>query len=118
MRKYPDAGIVITGDFNSSDTDSLSRTLKLVQVLKKPTRGSNILDKIFFNCNQLYSEPSILCPVGKSDHNCVLLKPGVYTHNSAIKKSVVNRRLTEDAVSRIVYELGQVRWHDMYSMND
>jgi hypothetical protein len=48
LRKYPDAGIVITGDFNGLNTDSLSRILKLVQVAKKSTRGSNILDKILF----------------------------------------------------------------------
>jgi hypothetical protein len=75
LRKYLVAGVVIAGDFNSLITDSLSHILKLVQVVKKPTRGSNILDKGFLKCGQLYSEPSILCPIEKSDHNCVLSKP-------------------------------------------
>jgi hypothetical protein len=39
-------------------------------------------------------------------------------HNPAVQKYVVNRCLTEDAISRIVCELNKIRWHDMYRMDN
>jgi hypothetical protein len=76
----------------------------------RPIPDTGIVRSLFLNCSQLYSEPSILCPIGKSDHNCVVLRPGVYIHNSAIKKYIVDGLFTEDAVSRIACELDLVQY--------
>ena len=47
LDKFPNAGIVILGDFNKFHPGYLASFFNLTQVVKKPTRGSNILDKIY-----------------------------------------------------------------------
>jgi hypothetical protein len=64
LRKYPDAGILLTGDFNNLATDYFNCHLRLSQLVKQPTRKANILDKIFTNCENYFSKPSILSPIG------------------------------------------------------
>ena len=48
LNKYPDALIVLTGDFNPNSTNislsTLARGCGLTQLVKVPTRGNNILD--------------------------------------------------------------------------
>jgi hypothetical protein len=48
LRKYPDAGILLTGDFNNLATDFFNCHLRLYQFVKQPTRKANILDKNFY----------------------------------------------------------------------
>ena len=50
LRKYPDAGVFIVGDFNSLRTDYFAKHLNLNQIVTKKTRKNNILDMIFTNC--------------------------------------------------------------------
>jgi hypothetical protein len=59
-RRYSCPGFLIVGDFNSVDTNLFNKYLSFKQVVTSPTRGSNILDKIFTNCNIYYSVPQIL----------------------------------------------------------
>ena len=73
LRDYPDAGVLLTGDFNALQISHFNKYTNLSQIVKEPTRKNNILDKIFTNCSNFYALPTILSPVGKSD--CVLVKP-------------------------------------------
>ena len=62
------------------------------QTAKEPTRKNNILDKIFTNFSKLYASHVILSPVGKSDHNCVLVKPKCYyAYNKAVSRVVTKQ---------------------------
>ena len=60
----PNVSIVVAGDFNSVKNGfqekiiTNNRRLKLV--VKKPTRGTGILDLIFSNACTLYKEPEVL----------------------------------------------------------
>ena len=72
---HPDAGLVILGDFNQMNIDGLLTNHNLRQVVKTPTRGNNILDKIITNIYCHYNKPQICSPVGMSDHNSVLWSP-------------------------------------------
>ena len=75
LRKYPDAGVFIVGDFNNLRTDYFAKHLNLNQIVTKKTWKNNILDMIFTNCAAYYKIPFVTAPVGKSDHRCVLLSP-------------------------------------------
>jgi hypothetical protein len=61
LRKYPDAGILLSGDYFKCH-------LRLSQLVKQPTRKANILDKTITNCENYFSKPSTLSPIGRSDH--------------------------------------------------
>jgi len=72
-RSHPHAGIILLGDFNKlRDAALLSYPLK--QVVKSPTRGAAILDKIYTNIHEWYDRPAILAHIGQSDHNAVFMK--------------------------------------------
>ena len=86
--KYPDAGICIMGDMNKLDVSSLCKNNKLIQVVDKPTRGNNILDKIITSFSNFYSTPIIGSPIGLSDHSTVIWLPNHY------KPSVSNKSIT------------------------
>ena len=47
-RKFPNAGIILAGDFNSLETNLFNKYFHFKQIVTKNTRGTNILDKIFY----------------------------------------------------------------------
>ena len=61
LNKYPDALIVLTGDFNPNSTNislsTLARGCGLTQLVNVPTRGNNILDWCLVNKPKLFEEP-------------------------------------------------------------
>jgi hypothetical protein len=73
--KYPDHGLVITGDFNDFETGTLMSSQNVKQVVDKPARETAILDLIITNLHQLCQCPHILAPLGSSDHNIVHWHP-------------------------------------------
>ena len=76
IRKHPDCGIIVTGDFNQLNDNFLKTHYRFVQIVNVGTRGNAVLDKIWTNMDKLYMSPITLSELGKSDHNMVLLKPG------------------------------------------
>ena len=73
---------------NKLDVSSLCKNNKLIQVVDKPTRGNNILDKIITSFSNFYSTPIIGSPIGLSDHSTVIWLPNHY------KPSVSNKSIT------------------------
>ena len=118
-RKFPNAGIILAGDFNSLETNLFNKHFHFKQIVTKNTRGTNILDKIFTNLDHYYAEPIILPPLGKSDHNCVFLQP-IGVHSSAPGyKIIVKRLFTEATVDAIASELGcKTNWSAFYSVDE
>jgi hypothetical protein len=115
-RKYLHAGIFIVGDFNSLETDNFNRFLHLKQIVSRNTRGDRILDKIFTNCANYFLDPDTLAPLGRSDHNCVLIRSAVSMHHPIGYKNTVSRHLTNTVVERIVSDLYAVNWQYMYRL--
>jgi hypothetical protein len=64
LQKHPHSGIIITGDFNKFKDNSIKSAYSLKQIVSKPTRGSNILDKVLTNMFHLYNTPEILPHIG------------------------------------------------------
>ena len=76
------------------------------------------MDKVFTNFADRYVESEILPPLGKSDHNCVLIKP-IPTPRNAVGKKMVNRRVFSDLVyDEIARDLINVNWSVMYKLDD
>ena len=117
-RKYPNACFLIAGDFNQVKTAKFNNHLHFTQVVKNPTRINNILDKIFTNCATFYKTPEILPPIGRSDHNCVLLSSTGVVKPAATYRTVTRRRLDHTTMNNIGRDLLLVRWTDMYKIDN
>jgi len=46
-QKYPTASVVLTGDFNQLTDNCVVERSGLTQIVRQPTRGSSILDRIY-----------------------------------------------------------------------
>ena len=44
---HPNSGIILIGDFNLIKDRHLIANLKIKQIVKKATRGKNVLDKVY-----------------------------------------------------------------------
>ena len=75
LAEHPSAGIFVTGDFNKLDLNPLCRCFNLRKQVKSPTRGKNLLDQILTNMSDLYDEVLHIPPIGRSDHQCLILPP-------------------------------------------
>ena len=90
--KYPLTGIVLTGDFNHYKDGTIKRCLKLRQVVKAPTREKNILDKVYTNIANLYSDTNVLPNIGNSDHAAVLFVPKLPDNYRVPSKMKIKKR--------------------------
>ena len=118
LQQHPGAGILITGDFNQLKCSALTSGFRLKQIVNKPTRGHNILDKILTNMPTLYPPPSIIGNIASSDHDTVLAVPQV---TSAWKPPTCSTILTRPVDHQKKCHLGttlqNVRWEQMYNLN-
>lgn len=49
-RDHPAASIFLAGDFNLLPDDAISERTGLSQIVRQPTRGANIFDRIHESC--------------------------------------------------------------------
>lgn len=115
--EHPNCGIVLLGDFNRFDYSSIGRGNGFKQVVKVGTRGDVTLDLIITDMAQLYDKPTILPPLGLSDHQAILWTPkGVRSNNTCQKHQ---RRLMKPAN---MYSFGQWitshPWQEVYDAKD
>ena len=76
LRKHPESGFILTGDFNRLIRDQfLSTHYAFKQLVKDATRGNAILDKLWTNMSCLYDGPVVLDELGSSDHRMVCMSP-------------------------------------------
>ena len=68
---HPDCGVVLLSFFNRLDICYLLIHQNLKQTVRTPTRSEHVLDLIVTNLHELYNKPSIIAPLGTSDHNVV-----------------------------------------------
>ena len=68
---YPNAQVIIGGDFNQlSETEILERT-GLEQIVKQPTRGSSRLDRIYV-LQPCYERVQVITSLVPSDHKVII----------------------------------------------
>ena len=82
----PEIGIVVLGDFNRMNVNSLVRGNDMFQIVDFCTRAEATLDLILTNSklNSLYCKPKALAPIGSSDHVCIIWKPKCRIVDNAI----------------------------------
>ena len=117
-RKYNHPCFPIVGDFNSLDCNLFNKYLHLNQLVINPTRGENILDKIFTNKSDFFDIPVTLPPLGRSDHVCIHLKPKHRQTSLSTIAPVMRRNLCDSVIDQIGFDLVHVRWVDMFRLDD
>ena len=71
MLSYPAVDIVLAGDFNQLPDDTVLQRSGLTQIVQQPTRGNNVLDRIYESC-PIYSTVRVITSVVKSDHKSIV----------------------------------------------
>lgn len=117
LRQHPSAGVLVVGDFNKM-ADKPLRDLRLVQIVKAPTRKTAILDKIYSNISERYQLPCILPNIGKSDHRTVLLLPiASGTHRPAGHRVMATVRSNDhNNKSQLARHLAEFDWSAISDM--
>lgn len=112
----PSTGIIIGGDFNSLNLRPICLRFGLKSLVKAPTRGQNILDNILTNMPELYYDAQHLPPIGRSDHQCLLITPKV---RQKIPSEVKQVRMMKPAnFNALGLKLNQEEWEDVLSAED
>ena len=110
-RKHPDCGVMLIGDFNQLKDNFIKTHYRYVQVVKDPTRGQSLSDKIWTNMSPVYEVPVILSELGSSDHNMVFFKPTLYhSLDKGSKVRVAIRCFNSDNKAIFSAMLHAVKW--------
>ena len=112
--KFPNATIVILGDFNNLNPGSLISSFNLKQMVKKPTRGNNILDKIYTTLSEYYTDAMILPCIGQSDHSSVLLSPATQSPTPYSPVYITKRDCRPANRRSLSTALSKINWTSLY----
>lgn len=113
--KHPDAGLIITGDFNRMCMKSIGRKLGVKQVVNFPTRADATLDLILTNIQDYYDEPIQLPPLGRSDHNSIVFTPKQSIAPKGTNTKIYRRKLNNANLSKLHDCLKNTKWDDVYN---
>ena len=105
------------GDFNRLKNNFINTHYRYVQIVKDPTRGQAVLDKIWTNMSLVYAKPIILSELGTSDHNMVFIKPNnesIIDTGSIVRVTV--RCMNSDNKAKFAEMLQAVKWETMFRM--
>ena len=116
LTNRPSSGIVIAGDFNKLNLSRLCNRFDLKKHVTAPTRGNNILDQYCTNMHNLFNPVQHLPPIGRSDHQCLLLTPAVMQKTPAISKRI--RLLTTSNRNALSLRIIQENWTPVYEAQD
>lgn len=75
MSVNPNCKIIIAGDVNQLKYKDLLLHASLSQMVKKPTRGENILDVSITNIPYLWEKVKVFESAIRSDHNMIIACP-------------------------------------------
>ena len=113
-RGHPHAGVVLLGDFNQL-RDGALLSYPLRQLVKAPTRGSAVLDKIYTSVKDWYEPSVVLSNIRRSDHSAVVMVPKQRPADRGEEVTVVVR--SQDANGRTLRQaMTQINWTPLYRM--
>ena len=118
FRKYPYAGIILTGDFNRLSDNFLKTHYGFNQIVTSATRSQTILDKVWTNMAMMYDQPTILSELGTSDHNMVLVLPCDHStlETGSIQRTLTRRTGLQEKI-HFADELAKIRWEPLFHLN-
>ena len=108
--RYPNCGLLVTGDFNRLNIDGLLNHFRLKQMVKVSTKKKATLDLILTNMHEYYSPPQAYLPFELSDHNVVVATPMDGKHNINNKKVTMRRDLRTSNKAALGRYLTQINW--------
>lgn len=114
LTKFPNAAIVKLGDFNNLNPGSLISLFNLKQMVRKPTRGNNIVDKIYTTLSKYYTDAMILPCIGQSDHSSVLLSPATQSLTSYSPVYITKRDCRPANRRSLSTALSKINWTPLY----
>ena len=88
LQETPSAGILLADDFNQLYLGGLCRRFSLRKLVHAPTRGLNVLDQILTNMPELFNPVKHLPPLGRSDHQCLLVQPKLQVKLKATTREI------------------------------
>jgi hypothetical protein len=109
-----DGSLLIAGDLNQFPTSMIETTLSLKQIVKSPTRGNSILDKILVDSklHDKYGSVIIGPNFGNADHNTVMIKPATPESSPTCIKKVYDYR--QSHMSNFLNRLHSTNWKQFY----
>ena len=117
IRKHPECGVIITGDFNQLNYNFLKVHYRFVQVVNVVTRGQATLDKTWTNMNGFYSTPVSISELGTSYHCMVLWKPdrgSPYIRGNVTRMTVKCMGPSEKAAFPM--GVASIRWEPLFRL--
>ena len=122
LTSKPNYNIVIAGDMNKFNTDSLCKELALTDIITKPTRLANVLDHVlvtkslatFYDSDQVVYD----APIGTSDHLVITCVPD---STSPPKPDVRWHKVFDfrkSFLQRFLYVASLVDWNEVVSDED
>ena len=88
----------------------------LRKIVKKPTRGKNVLDQIVSNMSPLFQEVQHHPPLGRSDHQCLLLNPKC--RMSTRPRSKTFTPMNRSNLIALEIKLSKTVWEAVYEAED
>lgn len=83
--KYPNCGLLVSGDFNRLNIGGVLNHFRLKQIVKVPTRRDATLYLVLTNMHEFYCSPEAYPGFGLSGHNTIVANP-MDTMRNADKK--------------------------------
>ena len=113
--KYPNCALIVAGDFNRLDVNSIKKHFRLKQIVKKPTRKNATLDLVMTNLHDYYDDPCHFPPFCPSDHDTVTAEPKVRNTSRCTTKFVLNRASRKADLGRY---LSDFDWPRLFSSEE
>jgi len=90
---FPTATVILAGDFNGLDDTEVITRSALNPLVNRPTRGANILDRIYVN-DCCYDDVKVVASSVRSDHKAVVAYTGAAPQqlNKTSERQVFRRR--------------------------
>ena len=80
-----------------------------------PTHADATLDLILTNIRDYYDEPIQLPPLGRSDHNSIVLTPKQFVTPKGVNRTIIGRKLNNTNRSKLYNCLKNTKWDDVYN---
>jgi len=93
-QQFPAAHIVLAGDFNQMSEADVTDHTGLTSIVYQPTRGADILDRIFVSC-PCYRNVRVVKAVVSSDHKAIV------AHQESVPRSAPKTMVRKSSRKRM-----------------
>ena len=117
LAKYCDFDIIMCGDLNRYDVQSISAHLDLLNLVTEPTRSNVILDYFLVSSAKSHAyNVTVAAPISNSDHATINAEPKApLKFTNAITKPLYDLR--QSNIDKFYGELSIINWTNFYLWN-